>query len=404
LSSDNPSYGEERQRLPDSIVSLQAHRIESVVNEVPIIRSESDPIAVGWKKSYFGGKIITRANTYNGQVIPFGRTEQGRDVSLATIGNSHGIEASFMSYGATLKDLILTMPNGRKLDVVLGFDTLSAYEEQRWRCGAIIGRTCSRIPNGSIVIEGSRYQLSRNDGNHHLHGGSEGFDKKAWDVVDLGRSHVTFCYRSPAFEEGYPGNLDMQVTYQITDENELVIHYKAISDAPTVCNPTSHTYFNLSGHQENSLEGHEMRLNANRYAIRNNEYLFTGEVSAVDGLAEDYRSWKEISLQQRIILESAGYLVDTGDRLKKIGDVRSTRTQCMMSVYSTHESVLFYAGTFIKPHPVGKGNVNYQSHGGFCLETMSPIGSSDRNGEGVLKAGLSFESETRFHFSFLERE
>ena len=194
---------------------------------------------------------------------PFGKTADGEAVDIFTLKNARGVEVQAMTYGATITSLRVPDRSGTFSDVVLGFDTLGAYLRQRPFFGALVGRYANRIGGAQFTLNGRTYKLAANDGPNHLHGGIKGFDKVVWSAEPLPAGvGVVFTRRSPDGEEGYPGNLDVRVTYTLTDADEFRIDYQATTDKPTVINLTSHSYFNLAGDGSGSIEGHELLLNA----------------------------------------------------------------------------------------------------------------------------------------------
>ena len=232
-------------------------------------------------------------------VKPFGKTD-GKKVELYTLTNKNGVSVSIMTYGATVVDLLAPDRDGKLADISLGFDTFKPYLTQSPYFGAIAGRFANRIANGKFSLETKTYQLAKNDGPNHLHGGIKGFDKRVWnaEVLKGQQAAVRFTLRSPDGQEGYPGNLNVAVTYTLTDNNELRISYEATTDKPTVINLTNHTYFNLAGPGNGSILDHKLKINADRFTPVNKTLIPTGELKSVGGTVMDFR--KPTTIGKRI--------------------------------------------------------------------------------------------------------
>ena len=198
----------------------------------------------------------------------FGQTADGQAVDLYTLKNANGVEASIMNLGAILVSLKAPDKAGTSADIVLGFDSLDGYMKPNPYFGAVVGRYGNRIAKGRFTLNGTTYKLAVNNGENHLHGGIKGFDKAIWSARALespDKPGVELKYVSKDGEEGYPGNLDVTVTYTLSPSNELEIDYLATTDKDTVLNLTNHSYFNLSGGTAPDILGHELMLNADRY-------------------------------------------------------------------------------------------------------------------------------------------
>lgn len=338
----------------------------------------------------------------NDQVRPFGVTGQGDKVFLITLTHSSGIEATIITYGASLHSLVVPTLDSKRLDVVLGFQSIEAYESQRWRCGAIIGRTCSRIAEGKISVDGVLTQLSLNEGANHLHGGFVGFDRKCWEVVVVSAESVTLRYVSVAGEEGYPATLVMETTYALSDSS-LAITWKATSDGPTVCNPTTHAYFNLNGHDNGSVAHHTMYLNSSTVAERNENHLFTGKTADAGELGADFTTPRRLDSSQTS-LPSACFLFDKSGKMEEIGWLSGNQSRCMMTIYSDASACLFYPGTFIGAQSEAKGEAQYARWGGFCLEPMQVPGMDGIHAMQELTEDTPFVRTIRYTFSTLRSE
>lgn len=341
---------------------------------------------------------------------PFGKTATGEKVELYTLENKNGMKVAIMTYGATVVDLLVPDRNGKLADVALGFDTFTPYLTKSPYFGAIVGRYGNRIANGRFTLDGKTYQLAKNDGPNHLHGGLKGFDKRVWNAEILKDSPPTVRFNrvSPNGEEGYPGALSVGVTYTLTDKNEIKISYVATTDKPTVLNITNHTYFNLAGAGNDSILGHELKLGASHFTPVNATLIPTGEIKAVAGTPMDFRKPETIGSR---IKEVGGkpigydhnYVLDKSilPGLKLAAQVYEPTSGRVMDVYTDQPGVQFYSGNFLDGKIKGKGGKVYNQYYGFCLETQhfpdSP--NEPKFPSVVLRPGETFKSTTIYKFS-----
>ena len=216
---------------------------------------------------------------------PFGRTANGNKVELYTLTNKNGMNVSIMTRGATVVSLYTPDRNGKLADIALGFSSIDSYTDKVPYFGAVVGRYANRIADGRFTLEGKTYRLARNNGPNALHGGLKGFDKQIWkaEVLKGPEPSMRFTLRSPDGQEGYPGDLEVAVTYTLTDNNELRPSYVATTDKPTVLNITNHTYFNLAGAGNGTILDHQLKLNARYYTPVNATLIPTGEIKSVAG-------------------------------------------------------------------------------------------------------------------------
>jgi aldose 1-epimerase len=301
---------------------------------------------------------------------PFGKTAAGQNVEAFSFANANGVKMKIINYGATIVSVVVPDRDGNMADVVLGFDDMAGYQsEGNAYFGACCGRCANRISGGKFMLDGVEYSLATNNGPNALHGGRVGFDKKIWNVEIIGDA-VKMSLVSPDGEEGYPGTLKVEVTYRLSNDNELRIDYAAETDKKTVLNLTNHSYFNLAGgglHYD-----HLMQINADRYTVVDDTAIPTGEVRVVGGTEMDFCTPKPIGA--RIDETYEGYdhnycinHVSEGDLTlaAKVVEPKSGRTlECL----TTEPGVHFYAGNFLGS-VVGKGGMVYNHREGFCLET-----------------------------------
>lgn len=308
----------------------------------------------------------------------FGKSPEGQDIYLYTISNSHGMKASVTNLGAVLVSLMVPDKDGNAADVVLGFDKAEDYYQNPSFFGAVIGPSANRIAGAAFEIDGEHYQLDANDNGNNLHSHKEkGYHKQLWDAVP-GEDSVTFSLKDADGNMGFPGNKEIEVTYSLSEKNELKLSYRANSDRKTILNPTNHTYFNLDGHDSGSIEEHEICINAACYTPVVAGAIPTGEIAPVQGTPMDLtvsqRVGKEINADFEQLELTGGYdhnwVVDGWNGgLKQIATVKGARSGRVMKVYTTLPGVQFYAGNFIDAQ-AGKEGVTYSKRHGLCLETQ----------------------------------
>lgn len=295
--------------------------------------------------------------------------------------NSHGMVAKWISRGATLTELHVPDRDGNLADVVLGFDDEQGYESgANQHFGCTTGRYANRIRDGRFTLDGIDYQLERNHGVHHLHGGGErSLDRIDWHgepfEVDGDRG-VRFKYTSPDGEEHYPGSLAMEVTYTLTEGNSLRIEYRAQADKPTPVNLTNHTYFNLSGHGSGSILQHELQINAEEYTEADDDLMPTGAIASVANTPLDFRERHAVGDSFGEVAETSagGYdhnfvLRGESGETRKIAEVFDPQSGRLMRVESDQPGVQFYTGNGLHGQ-TGKAGKTYPAHSALCLETQ----------------------------------
>lgn len=312
----------------------------------------------------------------------FGETVDGRRVDQYTVTNDSGMTIRLLTLGATLAGADVPDRDGKTADVVFGFDTVADYQsEKNQYFGCIVGRYANRIAKGKFILDGQEYRLATNDGPNHLHGGAErSLDKVVWQaepVEEAFRSGVTFRYASPDGEEGYPGKLDVAVTYLLDNENRITIEYVADSDAATPVNLSNHAYFNLSGHGSATINDHVLMLNADFYTPVDDTLIPTGEIAPVEGTPLDFR--KPTAIGDRV-----GELADTAamgydhnwvlnkpevGALTQAAELVDPKSGRVLTVYTTQPGIQFYGGNFLRGD-AGKTGKTYPFQSGLCLETQ----------------------------------
>lgn len=346
-------------------------------------------------------------------MMTFGTLPGGERAGLYVLRNARGMEARITNYGGTVVSLLVPDKAGRTADVVLGYDSLAPYLADSPYFGCVVGRYGNRIGKARFTLDGKEYALAANNGVNHLHGGVSGFDKKLWRVVRepaAGDQSLALATTSPDGEEGYPGTLDVTVTYSLTDANELAIDYEAVTDEPTVVNLTHHGYFNLGGHASGLITGHLLRLRADRYTPVDEGLIPTGELRPVEGTPFDFREpatiGARIDAADEQIKFGGGYdhnyvLTRLGPGLEPAARVTDPASGRVMEVLTTEPGVQFYSGNFLDGHHVGKGGARYARRSGLCLETQHFPDSPNRPAfpSVRLAPGETYRSRTVYRFS-----
>ncbi len=334
-------------------------------------------------------------------------TPQGEAVDVFTITNEHGLHARILTWGATLVEMWAPGRNGKMADVALGFDSMERYTQPHPFFGSIAGRYANRIALGRFTLEGKAYMLATNNGPNHLHGGLRGFDKRVWKAEPHGTNAVRFTYTSADGEEGYPGKLDVAVTYTLSENNELRLDYEATTDRPTVLNLTNHTYWNLAA--TGDVLGHGLRLYASRYTAVDGGLIPTGEVRAVAGTPLDFTKAKLVGRDIAELKKDGqpggydhNYVIDvnTPGALAPAAELYDPSSGRMMRVLTTEPGVQLYTANSLKD-VAGKSGQVYGQHGGLCLETQHFPDSPNHPDfpSTVLRPGETFKSQTIYAFS-----
>lgn len=316
------------------------------------------------------------------KIISFGKTKEGTPVNTYILRNCNGLEVHFINYGCRLTQILIPQQEGGPVDVLLGYDSLEGYEQDKAGHGAFIGRYAGRIIGGKFTIDGKSYQLPQNDGDNFLHGS---LAHKVFKGTVLGDNSVSLNYTSPAGEDGFPGQLEVQVLYTLTDENELVMDIRAITDAPTYLNLTNHSYFNMEGQQSGTIGNQMLWLNSKEILEASNDLTATGQVVKTKNTPFDFTQEKPIGrdlmandpqielaggFDHTFVLEKARPKALTLAAVAK--DPASGRT---MDIHTTQPAVQFYTGNFLGNGPAGKGGRIMTKQSGFCLETQHYPGS-----------------------------
>lgn len=328
----------------------------------------------------------------------------GQDIYLFTLTNLSGTEVLITNYGAIITSFCITNKEGVVNDIVLGFDKVEDYTNESYLAhypwfGCAIGRNANRIKNAQFVIDKKEYLLSKNNGNDHLHGGVNGFDKKIWQLIKTEETPVNSLelkYISPDGEEGYPGKLDVTIRFELNNENELSYEYSASCDRPTVVNLTHHSYFNLNN-GVGDIKDHEVRIYGSWVLDQDDNLVANGNLSSVANTEFDFHEFTLIGERLSKIAEYDKSFVTDKDAisLSLMAEVRSVASDVLLQVYSTESIVHFYSGKWI-PVITGKKGIRYGPFSGLCLEThMHPNAINISHfPDTVLRPGEIYSSKT----------
>lgn len=337
---------------------------------------------------------------------------EGDSIRFYTLRNANGIEITFTNYGQRLLSLHTPDKNGAFADVVLGYETLKEFIANRNYYGAIIGRYGNRIGQASFDLDDNTYTLVKNNGDNHLHGGTKGFESVVWNVEDHSSNTISFSRVSPDMEEGYPGNLEVQVKYTLNDANELRIDYRATTDKPTVINLTNHSFFNLKGEGEGDIIDHVVTINADRYTPVDEGLIPVGTIETVANTPFDFRSPKPIGRDIEADFDQLkigrgydhNYVINETPKnaagLKFAAKVVEPKSGRTMEVYTTEPGMQFYTGNFMNGSDIGKTGKAYPFRGSFCFETQHYPDSPNKPDfpSTRLNPGETYETTTIYTF------
>lgn len=342
---------------------------------------------------------------------PFGKTKEGKPVTLYTFKNKSGNEVSVCSYGGAIVSIKVPDRDGKIDDVLLGYDNIEGYESRHYYFGAAIGRCGNRIGLGKFTLNGHEYQLNCNDGRNHLHGGNFGFESKVWDC-EIKSNETGDClelrYTSPDGEENYPGTLKVKLTYSWSDENALSLRYEAESDKDTVCNLTNHSYFNLAGHKSGNIHPTQVKIYASRFTEADKESIPTGKVLDVKGTPMDFIDFHavgdRIDADYYQLTYAGGYdhnwALDKGHKMGLAAEAWDEKSGRHMVCSTTLPDIQFYCGNFIEGDQKGKDGFVYEKRAGLCFESQfAPDAINKPEFESpVLKAGEKYDENTVYKF------
>ncbi|MFC4931992.1 aldose epimerase family protein [Massilia sp. GCM10023247] len=342
---------------------------------------------------------------------PFGTLPDGRAVSVFTLVNKAGMTVRILDFGGIITEIHVPDRHGEFADVALGFDTLEPYRGDSPYFGALIGRYGNRIARGRFTLDGHSYELPVNNGKNHLHGGVPGFDRVPWDARIEG-SELVLSYRSADGEQGYPGTLDATVRYSLSEDNEIVVRFSAVTDRATPVNLTQHSYFNLAGLGATfgDILGHELALDADAFVAIDADLIPTGRLAPVAGTPFDFRRPRPIGAA----IEAADEQLQYGGgydhcfvlnkaapkTMTRAARVREPVSGRVLELFTQEPGVQFYSGNFLDGSLQGKGRT-YARRSGFCLEPQHFPDSPNQPGfpNTILRPGETYATESRLRFS-----
>ena len=343
----------------------------------------------------------------------FGTTEDNVTVYQFVLSNENGMEVSIINYGGIITSLKAKDRHGKYQDVVLGFNSLAPYEDENPYFGALIGRYGNRIAKGAFRLDDKTYNLDINNAPNHLHGGLKGFHKVVWnpkEIINDTNVSLELTYLSKHMEEGYPGNLDVKVTYTLNNKDELHVLYEAETDKKTIINLTQHSYFNLSGDFSEDILNHEIKINADAFLPVDETLIPTGEIRSVEGSPFDFRNLKligrDIDSNDNQIKFGKGYdhcwVINNQDAgLRHVASLYHSQTGRIMEIESDQPGIQFYSGNFLDGTLESKGEGYYNYRTGLCLETQQyPDSPNQKNFPSVvLNPNEKYITKTIFKFS-----
>lgn len=301
-------------------------------------------------------------------ITSFGFTPEGRESFAYTLQNKNQVKVTIIDFGATINAIKIPLEKNEFVDVVLGFDSVTDYMNSfkipgAPFMGAVVGRYAGRIKNGTFTLNNEIYQLNKNLDKNHLHGGISNFSNNFWNVISLSEQSITLEYISKDLEENFPGELTVQVTYTLTEENELEITYSANTTKDTIINLTQHSYFNLDGHK-NSIENQELLVATNKLIDTDENNVPTGYFLNVSNLPFDFTSFKKCpeKIDNSFVIQ---------DNSKAVATLKSTKNKLQMKVYTNQPSVHIYVGGNCSNLIKGKSDSEYHSFSGICFETQN---------------------------------
>ena len=358
-----------------------------------------------YKSSGIGGRNMVTQRT-------FGTLPSGEEVQIYHLENKSGAFAEVLQFGAILVKLCVPDRDGRLTDVVLGYDDLAGYEVNGCFFGATIGRSGNRIAQSRFTLDGKEIVLTPNEGANNLHSGPDGFEKKMWTASEISedKNAVTFSRISPDGENGFPGEFNVSVTYEMTEENELRIVYGGVCDQTTIVNMTNHSYFNLAGEGSGSAMDQYLTIHAEQYTPVGEGSIPLGENAAVEGTPMDFRKAHKIGDEIEADFEQLritggydhNYVTDGYNKasIREIAEAWSEKTGIQMNVLTDCPCVQFYAANFVDQKHGKNGHV-YNKREAFCLETqVEPNAVNVENFHSpILEAGERYYSETIYRFS-----
>lgn len=343
---------------------------------------------------------------------PFGKTQDGKEATLYTVSNNKGMKVTFTDFGANIVSIIVPDREGNSADIALGYKNIEGYEGNKPGFGSLIGRSANRIGGAKFELNGKVYELAKNEGQNNLHGGDPAYNRVMYETEIYEEEDmigVEFSRLSPNMEQGFPGNLDITVTYSLTEANELVIEYHGVSDKDTIVNLTNHSYFNLSGHDSGSILDHKVWINADQFTPTADDLIPKGEYRDVEGTPMDFRTLKRIGDNidddYEPLKQAGGYdhnyvLKTKKDEVEKVAELVDEASGRVMEVFTDKPGLQFYTANMLTPVENGKDGAVYGKRTGACFETQYFPNACNTKSfpSSVLKAGQAYEFVTIYKF------
>jgi len=330
-----------------------------------------------------------------------GKTISGKQVDAYTIENRNGLRMRVLTLGGIVTHLEVPDRDGKFADICPGLPTLEAYLQGHPYFGSLVGRVAGRLTHGKFTIDGQSYQVTCNQPPNHLHGGVHALDKKVWTAEAVGDSALKLTYRSPDGEEGYPGNVDISVVYTLTDENEWVLAYEAVTDKATPFSMTNHAYFNLAGEAHGSILDHVFQIHADRYVPVDEAFTLSDRIEPVG--SNDFREPRRLgdALEGLFGKHGDNYLLGGGPGVKPVARVVEPKSGRVLEVRSDAPVLQFYTGWNLTGEDIGKSGKAYKPLAAFCLECQGyPAGVNDSPvGSIILRPGDVYRQNTVYSFT-----
>lgn len=341
------------------------------------------------------------------RVETFGSTSKKEEAVLYTLTNENGMSASITNYGAALVKLNVPDKEGKLRDVVLGYDDVTGYETGGGSFGAPVGRNANRIGGAVITIQDKTYELEKNDNGNNLHSGTNYYNKRIWNVGEKTDSKIEFVLHSPDGDQGYPGTLDMHVTYELTEDNELRLIYDAVPDQDTIINMTNHSYFNLDGHDSGNVLKELVTLDADYFTRADAQSIPTGELVDVTGTPMDFRMpralGEAIDADYEAVRLGKGYdhnwVLKNNGKFDKVAQAVSEKSGIVMEVWTDLPGIQMYTANFLD-NEHGKNGAVYGIRDAVCFETQYfPDAVHHENfASPICKKGMPYHTVTSYKF------
>ena len=338
----------------------------------------------------------------------FGMTSKGEVAYLYTLQNESGMQVDVTNYGASIVNLIVPNHRGKKYDVVLGYDNVLGYENGNSFMGAVLGRNANRIGGARFELNGKLYNLDKNNGENNLHSGFDYYNKRMWQTNEVDDNNISFYLESNDGDQGYPGEATIEVMYELTENNELIIRYYARCKEDTIMNLTNHSYFNLNGHNNGDILEHYMWIDADGYTESDDLLVPTGRVINVADTPMDFRKekmiGKDIDANFKPLLDAGGYdhnfALKGADIFRKVASLRSDESKIKMEVYTDKPGMQIYTSCVVD-NEEGKQGCVYNKYAGVCFETQyfPDAINQPKFKSPILKSGEIYKSLTKFKFS-----